>query len=243
MFQRRLAKLLCAAPSDTLRRCAEGRRRINDLWTTTSRDPYAIYKVMTELEIHPAVALERDVTRGLGEGLERLLVLAVEGMSRAEEDRLEGRGGHPDAMKYVSDVLKCAARNGIEFEIRTVQHVFARCYNYVQALALFDEIKRCGIAMHAHAYYAMVFCLQRLEEESWGRQFNAERKANKDAITSEMMEFVLNGCENQLVPENKPYLGRVMFSDVPQVFANSKGTDFDATGKEFIKRYQQERPT
>ena len=176
--------------------------------------------------------------------MDRLLILTVEGMAHETKRRLETGCTPPDAEApqaggghYLRNLLRCVGRNGTPLELRTVQHLFARCFNYLQALALFDEIKLCGLSINVHVYYAMVFCLQRLEEESWGRQYYQERQRTQQT-TEEMMNYCLTGVESQLIPENKAHLGRIMFADVPQVFPYGKSSDFDATGKEFRARFE-----
>eukprot|EP00760_Papus_ankaliazontas_P034691 PhM_4_TR7398/c0_g1_i1/m.66479 len=234
-------------PTETLRRSADARHRIHTLWTSedAARTPAAVTAIFKEFNISPKAPRESDVTRGLGEAAERLLILAVEAQGKAEADRIKGgvNGAEAASLRatgHVSDLLRLLAANGVEMDVRTIQHLFARCYNYVQALSLFDEFKKCGMVMNAHSYYVMVFCLQRLEEESWGRHFCAEREKTR-RVTEEMYDFVLNGCEHQLIPESKPYLGRVMFADQEHVYPDGRKSDFDATGRAFRERFEKKK--
>ena len=207
--------------------------------------PYDVFPLLRDLNITPELPLLEDVTRGLGEAVDRLLILTVDGISWEHRRRLETGVMPPDSeapseggFRFLSNLLRCMARNGTHLELRTVQHMFSRCFNYLQALALFDEIKLAGMAMNAHVYYAMIFCLQRLEEESWGRQYRQELK-RLGHFTSEMLHFCLHGVEDQLIPESKPHLGRVMFADIPQVYPYGRSSDFDATGRAFKDRFEE----
>ncbi|KNH09541.1 hypothetical protein XU18_0226 [Perkinsela sp. CCAP 1560/4] len=245
-----------------LARCAEGRRKINALWgevlakeserqaTLMSQEEdlgqsfHAVFQLIAYLELDPGRPIAQDITRGVGEAIDRLLILTVKGTawylhrrSIIGKRNLDWETPAEDINAALPNVLKCIARNGVTLELKTVQHMFASCYNYTQALSIFEEIKLCGMVMDASVYYTMVFCLQRLDEESWGRTFYQERQSMQRTSDS-AMKFVLHGPDNQLLPESKPHLGRVMYADVPQVFPYGKAHDYDATGKDWNQRYQ-----
>ena len=249
---------------DFLAKCAAGRRQINELWARSTENglgkganfdasesecsekhasPYKVFSLIKSLDIDPGKPIENDITRGLGEAVDRLLILAVKGVAwhlyRQEktvmaQPELEAQAESP--AQAIPMLLKCIARNGISLEHKTVQHMFANCYNYAQALSIFEEMKISGMTLDATVYYTMVFCLQRLDEESWGRTFYHERQSMQQT-SNEALKFILHGVPNQLLPGNKPHLGRVMYADVPQVHPNGKGHDFDATGKSWGERY------
>ena len=145
----------------------------------------------------------------------------------------------PKSVEYFERMLAVAARNGTELSIRTIQHLFARCRKYSEALTVFHALRKAGVRMNMHAYYAMCFCLQRLEEESWAIKMR-EAIAESDEVSPQAVQFVLDGCPNQLLPENKPWLGRIVFADADPESATTKGAaaDFDAFGRKWTARYE-----
>ena len=95
-----------------------------------------------------------DVTRALGDALDRLLLLTVP----------LGEGQEPVAA--FETVLRCAGRAGRELSVRTIQQLLSRTENYGEAMALFYAMRKANVNMSMEAYYAILYSLQRLEEES-----------------------------------------------------------------------------
>lgn len=221
------------------------RQEINQLWkqqpalsspignVVRGRDESAVFsssdaarELMDKYQIRADVAREEDVTTAMGEAFDRLLLLLVPFKNQ-------------DDVAYFERLLQVAARNGNELSIRTIQHVFARVQNYAEALSVFHAMRKCGVRMNMHAYYAMCFCLQRIEEESWALKIR-EDVTKSGQVDQQAMQFILDGCPNQLLPENKPYLGRIVFADADPESATTNGAeaDFDALGKQWAQRYQ-----
>lgn len=180
---------------------------------------------MKEFDINPATPRENDVIKGLGEAFDRLLLLTVPFSEK-------------DGSMLLESLLTCAARQGREIPVRTIQHLFARCASYPEALAIFYAMRKCGIAMNMEAYYAMVYSLQRLEEESWALKFADEVDATK-SVSEQAFDFIVNGCENQLLPENKPWLGQVMYRDQDAASARLGKDAYDALSDKWLERYKQ----
>jgi hypothetical protein len=181
--------------------------------------------LMDKYHISPETSRDEDVTAALGEAFDRLLLLLVPLDS-------------PEATAHFERLITLAAKNGQELSLRTIQHVFARCQSYPEALAVFHAMRKCGVRMNVQSYYAVCFCLQRLEEESWALRFREDVDKSGD-LSPQALQFILEGCSNQLVPENKPWLGRVVFADSDADQATTKGAtaDYDALGKQWATRY------
>jgi hypothetical protein len=279
----RLAATQRFLSAEGLERAGAARAQINALWAEHGNDPVsplsavhnehsqlpaspsevdariaqcaaAARALMDQFKLTPQVPIEEDVTSALGDAFERLLLLLVP---------LES-----ESVPYVERALMMAARSRYELSIRAVQHLFARTRTYAEALTLFHLLRQCQVKMTMHSYYAMIFCLQRLEEESWalkfreetirrGKQNNNEKAAEgKDrglvepgdvsAPSVQGLEFILRGCDNQLLPESKPWLGRVAFSDAEGAYsfdATTKSADsFDALGRDWAQRFKNTSP-
>lgn len=275
--------------AESIDRVGQARVAINNLWAQHGNDPIsplsAIHNegarldapseanariaecaaaargIMDTFKLSPQVARDEDITSALGDALERLLLLLVP---------LE-----PESVPYVERALLMAARAQHELGIRTVQHLFARTRTYAEALTLFHLLRQCHVKMNMHSYYAMVFCLQRLEEESWALRFReeamqrrgklsqkkqseassaAEHKSGKQQLPEDASEpsvqaltFILSGCDNQLLPESKPWIGRVAFSDAEGSYsldATTKTADhFDQLSNDWAARFRENNAT
>ena len=274
-FTLNLPSVSCARSISTeaLERATTARRTINALWSKHSNDVIsplsssssssssspniqsiesiescgaAARQLMDQFKMTPQIPRDEDITHALGGSFEKLLVLLVP-LS-------------PENVHYVERLLLMAARSQYEITIHTVQHLFARTRTYAEALTLFNLFRTCHVKMNMHAYYSMVYCLQRLEEESWAIRFreqtverekilsssssstsNQELSPEQNAAPSlQALEFILKGCDNQLLPESKPWLGRVAFSDAAPEVAATKNSDFDALGSAWAKRFRGE---
>lgn len=183
--------------------------------------------LLANYRIDPSTPREEDVCRGLGDALDRLILLCVPLPIAGSTDMLE-------------TVLHVAARQGRQLSVRTVQHLFARTSGYAEALAVFYALRRCNFAMNMEAYHAMLYSLQRLEEEGWAQRFHEEYTAQKvPRVSEQALDFILRGVDNQLLPENKPWLGRIMFADSDNAAAARRSLqDFDEHGKLWVKRYR-----
>lgn len=171
-------------------------------------------------------------------------------------------------------VLQLASRQGRRLTVRVVQHLFARTRRYTEALAVFHALRRTHFAMSMETYHAMLYSLQRLEEEGWAERFREELIENSlradDAVTNggqgavstcrgvseQAMEFILRGVQHPLLPENKPWLGRIMYGNGAggeEEDINERGERFstaaaatkqttkswDALGQLWVQRYKQ----
>lgn len=256
--------------TEALERATHARRTINALWTKHANDVVSplsssttstsskknqseeniescgasARQLMDQFKMTPQVPRDEDITHALGGTFEKLLVLLVP-LS-------------PENVHYVERLLLMAARSQYEITINTVQHLFARTRTYAEALTLFNLFRTCHVKMNMHAYYSMVYCLQRLEEESWAIRFREQTVEREKILASnkngnqnlepeeasapslQALEFILKGCDNQLLPESKPWLGRVAFADAAPDVAATKTSDFDALGVAWAKRFRGE---
>ncbi|KPI87864.1 hypothetical protein ABL78_3021 [Leptomonas seymouri] len=241
-----------------MERAAEARREIHDLWArtteveeqqqalVTSTDPptteeanatearlaeercAAVAALLEKYQLAPTTAREGDVSRGLGDALDRLLLLCVPLSSTHGTDLL-------------LKLMQVCARQGRQLSMRTIQHLFARTNSYAEALAIFYAMRRSNFAMSMEAYHTMLYSLQRLEEEGWAQRFHEEYAASKGQEISEpALDFILRGVDNQLLPENKPWLGRIMFAETTENAAVQKQSrvSFDAMGQLWVGRYK-----
>ncbi|EPY33785.1 hypothetical protein STCU_01981 [Strigomonas culicis] len=98
--------------------------------------------------------------------------------------------------------------------------------------------------MSMETYHAMLYSLQRLEEEGWAQRLHAEFEAGgRTTISERALDFVLRGVDSQLIPENKPWLGRVMFAEGGgdrAAAARQFASTFDQLGKLWVQRYKGE---
>lgn len=227
------ASALLLLSAEGLKRAADTRRHLNALWANASglsqsQRAAEVRAAMDTAALSVDTPREEDVTRALGEGFDRLLLMLVP---------LE-----PESQPYLERALSLAGRAGIELSLRTVQHLFARVASYSQAIQVFHTMRQCRVAMRVEAYHAMLFCLQRLEEESWCRRFNDDLRRTNNAVTSQALDFVVNGCENQLIPESKPWIGRVMFADTELGAKGTSDAEFDAMGAMWTQRFRDGVP-
>lgn len=209
------------------------RTAINQLWNSSLSHVDRSAKVrqlMDEHRVSAATPRDDDVTLALGESYQRMVLM----LAPIGEDATNA--------EYIRRALDCAGKNDIQIPVRMVQHLFARCASYTEAISMFHTMRECRVAMGMDAYYAMVFCLQRLEEESWATRHREEVKASSGRVTPQTVEFILHGCENQLLSESKPWLGRVMFADAEAGQQRSQNKDFDAMGSAWTSRYKSGHP-
>lgn len=253
-----------------LARAAEARREIAALWTgrsATHEERAASARALVDkYSILPETPRESDVAKALGESFDRLMLMLVP-LGKKEDFTANAA--------YVEKLLGVAGKNGINISVKTVQHLFARSATYSEAIALFYAMRKGKVAMGMDGYYAMIFSLQRLEEESWGLRFREqllsssskapasqsrsqtltegsvgakeeeeeEERGKKRLVLSEQaLDFIMNGCENQLMPENKPWVGRVMFADTELGPKRMSDQDFDAFGEAWVRRYKNGHP-
>jgi hypothetical protein len=202
----------------------------------------SVQAILEKFSISEATQRSADVTPALGEAVDRLLLLTVPLGETSDVSQLE-------------TVLGVIGKSGSQLSIRTVQHLFARVSSYPEAIAVFYAMRRKNVAMDMHAYHAMIYSLQRLEEESWAAKFANERLAlhqasssslssasqgeegDRSFVSEQALDFIMNGVDNQLIPEQKPWLGRVLFADGEQQAAGRDS--FDALGAQWVERYRQ----
>ncbi|KPA85205.1 putative mitochondrial hypothetical protein [Leptomonas pyrrhocoris] len=241
-----------------MERAAEARREIHDLWghtgaveeeqqaSLTSANPpsteeaneaeakvtearcAAVAALLEKYQLDPTTAREDDVSRGLGDALDRLLLLCVPLSSTHGTDLL-------------LKLMQLCARQGRQLSMRTIQHLFARTNSYAEALAIFYAMRRSNFAMSMEAYHAMLYSLQRLEEEGWAQRFHEEYAASEgQEISEQALDFVLRGVDNQLLPENKPWLGRIMFAEAKDNAAVQRQSraSFDEMDQLWVERYK-----
>ena len=237
-LQRTLPLRLSAA---ALTGAAATREAIHQCWRAQSDDPSTfeahrlpkLRKLMDDAQLSPAVARDDDISAALGESMDRLLLLLVP---------LD-----PETTPYFKRLLELRGRNGLELPIRTIQHLFARVPSYGDAMALFHLMRTCNVNMNMHSYLSMVYCLQRLEEEGVAKKLarggGGGDFSSSSVVTPESMHFIVNGCDNQLVPEKKPWIGRVMFADADEADTGAASRrdpndDYDALGIAFAERFR-----
>ncbi|GET90144.1 hypothetical protein, conserved [Leishmania tarentolae] len=188
----------------------------------------AVAALLEKYKLDPSTPREENISRGLGDALDRLLLLCVPLSSRHGTDLLV-------------KLMQVSAQHGRQFSMRTIQHLFARTSSYAEALAVFYAMRRSNFAMSMEAYHAMLYSLQRLEEEGWAARFHEEFVSSKgEAISEQALDFILRGVDNQLMPENKPWLGRIMFAEVKDNKATQRQSmaSFDEMGKLWVQRYK-----
>ena len=233
-------------PSPALfQRGASARGDIANVWQSASSGSLdakkrvaAVQKILDTYSISATTDRMQDVTPALGEATDRLLLLTVPLVDNNTDQ--------------LSTLLGVIARNGAPLSIRTVQHLFSRVATYPEAIAIFYAMRKKNVAMDMHAYHAMIYSLQRLEEESWAQRFADERKLSAAAaaatgegapaasfVSEQAMDFIMNGTDNQLLPENKPWLGRMMFADCDEALAKTQTNEaFDSQGSFWVDRYR-----
>lgn len=220
-------------------RAMEARREIIELWRTheslfskgtvgATRVVARAQEIIDKYEISPKTQIEDDIVLALGENYERLIMML------APADNLQS--------EVFENTLSAGGRMGYRISIRCIQFIFARCQTYAQAIAIFYALRRANVRLNAQTYYAMIFCLQRLEEESWSHRFheqlyNPDHVSGGGQVTEQMMQFICTGTENQMLPENKPWLGRIMFAEEGDVPTGTR-EDYDALGKDWVQRYK-----
>ncbi|CUF48827.1 Hypothetical protein, putative [Bodo saltans] len=226
-----------AAQGNLFDRTAAARREIHDLWagsqTAASAEQESarqnqIVELIERYQLGPTGAKEEDIIRSLGESFDRLLLLCVP---------LGEKGA-----ASLEALLGSAGRLGREIGIRTIQHLFSRCASYAEAIAIFYTLRRCNVNMNMESYYAMLYSLQRLEEESWALKF-ADELDEKKTVSEQAFDFMMQGCANQLLPENKPWIGNVMYADgngtAPQPSMRASQEEYDKLGEKWTKRYKE----
>lgn len=215
-----------------MERASEARKEILELWLSTeaASDPEQrvrrVASIIEKYNLDPASPREKDVSRGLGDAFDRLLLLCVPLSSNTAN-------GTDDLER----LMHLSGRNGRKLSVRTIQHLFARTDSFTEALAVFYAMRRCHVAMNMEAYYAMLYSLQRLEEEGWAKRFREECE-EQGRVSEQAMDFVLKGVNNALLPENKPWLGRVMFEDRDTPAQRRDAHDYDELGITWTQRYK-----
>ena len=193
-----------------------------------------VMKFMDKYQMTPLSSKDRvDVSRSLGNYMDRLLLMLVP-ISK-------------EAVPYLERILGLYLSNAIPLSVQTVQHLFARTSTYSEALSLFYTLRTSRIVMSTETYFAIIFCLQRLEEESWGKRYNVlvsklTEQHNTDStllkLPEKALDFIMEGCENALMPENKPWLGKVLLEDSSIGRAESTDKNFDAEDEIWFQRYR-----
>lgn len=221
----------------------------------------ALQHLLTKYSLDIRTPLEEDVGRGLGDALDRLILMCVPlpplrygGTLRSsskdeKKDEVQGERKEEeeeeDPLGVLFHVLQIASRQGRRLTVRLVQHLFARTNSYTEALSVFYTLRRAHFAMNMETYHAMLYSLQRLEEEGWGKRFREEYLQRLDAstaaqkglhqeagtenekesttqwgerekkpcegISAQGLDFILRGVESPLLPENKPWIGQIMY--------------------------------
>nr|CCD17382.1 unnamed protein product [Trypanosoma congolense IL3000] len=157
--------------SAVMERAAEARKEIHELWLSMEEmgDRQGRLQQVKELvekyKLVPSTPREEDVSRGLGDAYDRLLLLCLP---------LGKAGAH--GTDVLESLMHLAGRNGRELSVRTIQHLFSWADSFAEALAVFFSMRRCHVAMNMEAYYAMLYSLQRLEEEGWAHHSHDEAK-------------------------------------------------------------------
>ncbi|CCW62279.1 unnamed protein product [Phytomonas sp. EM1] len=243
-------RIRSSAVKSVMERAASARRDIFDLWRTTSEQELSltncptttdekqaagdqaritgVAQILDEYRISVTTQRDEDICRGLGDALDRLLLLCVPFSSTVGTEQLE-------------QILHVTGRQGRKLSVRTIQHLFSRANNYAEALAIFYSLRRCHFAMNMETYHAMMYSLQRLEEEGWAMRFHDDYiKSGGESLSEQALDFVLSGINNQLLPENKPWLGRIMFSEVNNAATERQAREsFDELGKLWLNRYKE----
>lgn len=220
----------------------------------------ALQHLLRKYQLDIRTPLEEDVGRGLGDALDRLILLCVPlprmrygggipGSAAKESLECHARGARgeevDDPLGVLLQVLQVASRHGRRLTVRLIQHVFARTSNYTEALGVFHTLRRAHFAMNMETYHAMLYSLQRLEEEGWAKRFQEEyfqrvhlAKSSKEGakrsspsaetdeetsvnteatphegVSEQGLEFILRGVESPLLPENKPWIGQIMYGN------------------------------
>lgn len=175
------------------------------------------------------ISRDEDVTRALGEAFDRLLLMQVPLLENGANTT------------HLQTLLNIAGKNGRELPVKLIQHLFSRCSCYPEAIALLYAMRFANINMSVDSYYAMIFSLQRLDEEAWCLRYREEAIANrakaKESLSSsshardskaksssstpaqqqfplstKALDFIVFGSDNQLLPESKPWIGRGIFT-------------------------------
>ncbi|ORC87053.1 uncharacterized protein TM35_000242040 [Trypanosoma theileri] len=216
-----------------MEKASAARGEIHELWLSTEatsdieQRAQRVAELIEKYKLDPSTPREEDVSRGLGDAFDRLLLLCVPlGKDSAK------------STEHLERLMHLAGRNGRELSVRTIQHLFARTDSFTEALAVFYAMRRCHVAMNMEAYYAMLYSLQRLEEEGWAQRFSEEYK-EEGKLSEQAMDFVVKGINNALLPENKPWLGRVMFGDRDVPAQRRDGRDFDELSATWTQRYKE----
>ncbi|KAH9600300.1 hypothetical protein LSM04_002913 [Trypanosoma melophagium] len=216
-----------------MEKASAARGEIHELWLSTEatsdveQRTQRVAELIEKYELDPSTPREEDVSRGLGDAFDRLLLLCIP-LSKSSANSTE----------HLERLMHLAGRNGRELSVRTIQHLFARTDSFTEALAIFYAMRRCHVAMNMEAYYAMLYSLQRLEEEGWAQRFSEEYK-EEGKLSEQAMDFVVKGINNALLPENKPWLGRVMFGDRDVPAQRRDAHDFDELSATWTQRYKE----
>lgn len=256
-----------------------------------------LLQLLDKFNMHATVPLEEDVSRGLGDALDRLILMCVplavpsraeslhvskaeakHGQATESAERSNG-GGPPSSSPAPADnastvllerVLRLASRQGRRLTVPLVQHLFARTRSYSESLAIVHVLRCTHFAMNMETYHAMLYSLQRLEEESWAERFReeylescaqveqeggeaADAEPCTGGLSEQALDFILRGVQSPLMPENKPWLGRIMYGNgevAPEdgYFASSPTSaketmkSWDEASRIWIERYKQQRP-
>ena len=240
-----------ARNAQMLDRAAAVRRMVSEAWSIPAdadpsetrmrsyrRQSAEARKIVEEGGFALDAPRELDVVSAIGEAFDRLLIMQVPLPAAAREDR-NSPGTIHEPTEHLQLLLTLAAKHGRAIPVRTIQHMFSRCEDYAEAISLFYAMRNGHITMNAEAYYAMIFSLQRLEEESWGLRYREAIRASSTTaspISEKAMDFIVHGCDNQLLPEAKPWIGRVMFKDTDTPSGRRVTEDFDVIGNQWAKR-------
>lgn len=236
----------------------------------------AVEGILNEYQLDGPSSFAATVGAELGESLDRLLLLCVPLSLTLGDDTQR-------SLQVLERVLSLHCRGGRSLSVRAVQHLFARTESYAEALAVFHTMRCAHVALNMETYYAMLYALQRLEEEGWALQFrnrlleqeelklaSASTKAAATAntrstatteddgpitsqedqamVTEQAIDFVMRGIASPLMPENKPWLGSLLYpSSSPGLQADSAthpsavkqtASRWDDYGKLWLQRYK-----
>ena len=236
LFQSTTFRLCLAteATSNVLARAAQVRADVQHLWNEVveaeAQNKLAAMERSSRLKdilerhnLKTTTPRNESVARALGDAFDRALLIIVPFEDKSAET--------------LEVLLTIASHNDIQISVRTIQHLFSRAASYVEALTLFSIMRKCHVAMNMEAYHAMMYSLQRLDEESWALRYNEEYRS-KGEVSEEALDFIIDGVPHQLLPENKPWLGRIMYRDTDE--GGKKALEsYDRLQANWLERYKR----
>eukprot|EP01061_Rhynchopus_euleeides_P018375 TRINITY_DN30392_c0_g1_i1.p1 TRINITY_DN30392_c0_g1~~TRINITY_DN30392_c0_g1_i1.p1 ORF type:complete len:360 (+),score=162.80 TRINITY_DN30392_c0_g1_i1:59-1081(+) len=106
-----------------------------------------------------------------------------------------------------------------EYGLRNIQFrsvVAAALFDFTSspqmALSLFEVLKKENVRLHLHTYLALLRSFDVAEEKEIASTLNTEWH-QRGEVTADMVDFIVDGHCDNLMPETAPYLGRIDSSD------------------------------